>query len=207
MKRQTSLYILLVATASVALIIYENADNEREPFSISPNISSSLTSESYYTNSNTPSQPIDLNIADIDDLILIEGISQSVAQSIIDYRNENGGFSDLSELYNIDGIEEETIEKLLPFLYIEQAYTTTIVTTGCTTKSDVFYGRVNLNTGTFEEFSAIPILTEEQAYAIIELREKIHYFSHYYELLYAEGFDEKLVAALGEYVYVENSDQ
>lgn len=79
-----------------------------------------------------------------------------------------------------------------------------VTTAVTTTTTAAFYTCVDLNSGTFEDFAAIPILSDEQAQAIIDLREKIHYFSHCYELLYADGFDEELVAELCQYVYVDN---
>lgn len=76
-----------------------------------------------------------------------------------------------------------------------------------TTTIFIFTERIELNAGTLEDFLTIPIITAEQAQAIIDLREKIDYFSHYYELLYAEGFDEQLVSRMNDYVYVEGQSE
>lgn len=99
---------------------------------------------------------------------------------------------------------------------VTDAITTTSSTTTTATPSQtqaatttifIFTQRIELNAGTLEDFLTIPILTAEQAQAIIDLRERIDYFSHYYELLYAEGFNEQLVSKMNDYVYVEGQSE
>lgn len=61
---------------------------------------------------------------------------------------------------------------------------------------------VNLNTATYEELISLPI-SPEIADQILELRNKIGYFSSTRELYYIEGFSSELYNEIIKYVYVE----
>lgn len=55
---------------------------------------------------------IEINSATIEQLCTIPGIGESRAKAIVDYREENGGFSSTEELMNIPGIKEATFKKI-----------------------------------------------------------------------------------------------
>ena len=55
---------------------------------------------------------ININTADLSKLKDIPGIGDVKANSIIMYREENGGFKTIEELKNVDGIGEKTFEKI-----------------------------------------------------------------------------------------------
>lgn len=57
---------------------------------------------------------ININRADKEMLMMLDGIGEVTAQRIIDYRSENGAFESVEELLDVKGIGEKTLEKMLP---------------------------------------------------------------------------------------------
>lgn len=59
---------------------------------------------------------ISINTATLEELDLLPGIGLSLAQRIIDYRNEYGLFQQLTDLMKVKGIGEAKYEKLKDFI-------------------------------------------------------------------------------------------
>ncbi|HXE98981.1 MAG TPA: ComEA family DNA-binding protein [Solirubrobacterales bacterium] len=61
---------------------------------------------------STPSGPISLGTASVEELDTIEGIGPVTAQKIIDFRAQEGGVSSVDQLDQIDGIGPATMDAL-----------------------------------------------------------------------------------------------
>lgn len=56
--------------------------------------------------------PVNINTADVAQLSALPGIGQVIAQRIIDYRTEIGGYVAVEELLNVEGIGEHRLLQL-----------------------------------------------------------------------------------------------
>ena len=61
---------------------------------------------------------ININQANQAELESLNGIGPGKAQAIIDYREGNGGFSNVEEIMSVDGIGEKTFEKIKDFITV-----------------------------------------------------------------------------------------
>ena len=62
---------------------------------------------------------LNLNEATMDELMLLDGIGEVLAQKIIEYRTKNGNFKNISDLMNISGIGPATLEEIANYIYVE----------------------------------------------------------------------------------------
>lgn len=63
--------------------------------------------------------PININIAGAELLQILPGIGPVMAQRIISYREENGFFKEIQDIYNIRGVGDFLFEKIKPYIIIE----------------------------------------------------------------------------------------
>lgn len=69
--------------------------------------------------SNTTEQSkINLNTATTEELLTLPGIGESKANSIVQYRQENGKFSSIEEIKNITGIKDGVYSKIEAYITV-----------------------------------------------------------------------------------------
>lgn len=62
---------------------------------------------------------IHLNQATAEELTQISGVGEELAENIIAYRSEHGGFKSKEELLNVNGIGEKTYLKIAPYVLLD----------------------------------------------------------------------------------------
>ena len=62
--------------------------------------------------------PLDLNTATLEELKTLPGIGDVYAKAILALREERGGFTQVTELLNIEGIGEKRLEAILDLVVI-----------------------------------------------------------------------------------------
>ncbi len=62
---------------------------------------------------------ININTAPAEELVMLDGIGEKLAQRIIDYRNENGNFEAVEELALVSGISGKTVENIRDKICVE----------------------------------------------------------------------------------------
>ena len=59
--------------------------------------------------------PVNINTADLSQLMTLPGIGEVIGQRIIDYRSTHGPFGSVDELINVKGIGEKRLAELKPY--------------------------------------------------------------------------------------------
>lgn len=127
---------------------------------------------------------IDLNNADTTELKKLYGIGSSYAKRIVKYRVALGGFVDLDQLGEVYGLKQETIDKILPSIYL-----------GNTTVQ-----KIDINSATVEELKAHPYIEWKVANSIVQIRNNYGKFASIDGILKSVLIDEELFQKIKPYI-------
>ena len=156
---------------------------------------SSPDSEILYSTLNE--NAVNLNTVDFGTLSHVRGVGISLAHNIIDYREAVGGFSSVSELMNVNGIDKELYDSIKEYFYIgdydlssDDAPTLPV------------YAKININTATVRELMRLDGIGEQLARAIVEYRSEKGDFVSINEIKEVSGISEKLFKSISGFITV-----
>ena len=146
---------------------------------------------------------ININNADIEDLIKLPGIGQVKAKAIIDYRVNVEEFKSLKQLTEVKGIGEKTLEKILPYLETIGDSTEIIASIESGSLKEVS-GKININTASLSELISLPGIGEKKAQKIIEYREKIDGFKNTEDIMKVKGIGEGIYTKIKDIIEISD---
>lgn len=167
--------------------------------------------------------PLELNCADASELEQLPGIGAALAERIVDYRSQIGGFRNREQLMEVSGIGEAKLSAVYDLVYVENesdsedaqepevvpeqeapAQAAVPELPAETQPEPELELPLDLNRVTEEELVRLPdeVVSPELAAQIVAFREQIGAFSSVYELLYVEGMTEKKFTELRDYVQI-----
>lgn len=152
--------------------------------------------------------PIDINKADLAQLCSIDGIGESTAQRILDYRNKVGVISSVDMLLNVDGIGEKTLKKLENYLFVSDtdksvaAQTTQTSKTATTKTQEKTFKQVNINTAEAKEIAQALQISLEKAQLVVETRGKIGGYTAKPQILLSKAISEDDFNRLEQYILI-----
>ena len=65
-----------------------------------------------------PTGKVNINTATAQQLTVLPGVGEKLAARIVDYRQKSGGFKNVSELMNVQGIGEKNLAKIQAYLTV-----------------------------------------------------------------------------------------
>ena len=111
-ERQLSLLYLLAILLSCLLAAVVLLDSPK----YGPTEFFTMSAPITYGERDLLDAPVNLNTADAAELDLLPGIGETLAGRILEYREQIGGFIQVEQLLEVQGIGEKTLKKLRPYV-------------------------------------------------------------------------------------------
>lgn len=163
-------------------------------------ISTVIFHEKQYNNVNSKeikrdyeSQIIDLNKADLEQLMSLPGIGTVKAKAIISYRQAHGNFNSIDDLINVTGIGPSTLEKIRDYVTVSKTNEVQI-------NMNNELKKININKADEKQLEKLPGIGPTKAKRIIEYREKNGKFKSLDELLNVNGIGPKTLEKIKNYL-------
>ena len=77
-----------------------------------------ISNDACISDNNEDDELVNINTANIDELMDIKGIGRSKAKAIIEYRDKNGNFNSIDDIKNVDGIGDSLFEKIKMYIKV-----------------------------------------------------------------------------------------
>jgi DNA uptake protein ComE-like DNA-binding protein len=105
---------------------------------------------------------IDINVADTNQLIALNGIGHTLSNRIIKYRDLLGGYSNIDQLDDVYGLKGKSLENLKSIVYIDSLFTPE---------------KIEINFSDWKEMVKHPYINSQLANDILNLRSNIGYLN------------------------------
>lgn len=131
---------------------------------------------------------IDLNVATVEDLQKISGIGPVLSERIVAYRNQLGGFSDDTQLYDVYGLDPAVVQRTL---------------TVFTVKTPKKIEKLNINKSSASDLATIPGVSYDLGKKLWEYRKLRGTVDSIEEILKVKGMTEQKFKQIRLYLSVE----
>jgi len=205
----TKLLVLLLAL--LALVVYGCSCEDEEEATTATTTTGSNSDEDD-ADADEDIEMVDINSATLEELDELPGISLRVAQRIIDYREENGGFDDVDAIDDVQGIGPSAMAKIRDLIVAEDYEGEDAAETDDEAEEDEEAAddeaaageKLNINTASAAALeAALPGIGASYAARIVEYREANGDFKSIDDVTNVRGIGEAKLANFRDLICLE----